>query len=173
MAKKDKGVLTGEAVTYQVPVPAGGVQMETFIPWTLVKRGVRRQVITPIDAPEHFEKEAVVERSALKQVKDSPVIRALGLAHYWQWLLDGGKYRSLAEIAVEEGLDRGQVTRTSQLSRLAPKIAEFCLTDGHGGRTLEQLARACLAESWDDQRKTLDSLQHPWGGAYQSSSRLG
>ncbi len=138
--------------------------METFIPWTLVKRGVRRQVITPIDAPEHFEKEAVVERSARKQVKDSPVIRALGLAHYWQRLLDEGKYRSLTEIAVAEGLDRGQVTRTSQLSRLAPKIAEFCLTDGHGGRTLEQLARICLVECWDDQRVTPNVGQHPFGG---------
>ena len=61
MARKDKGMVTGDPVTYQIPAPAGGVQMETFIPWTLVKRGVRRQVITPIDAPEHFQKEAVVE----------------------------------------------------------------------------------------------------------------
>jgi len=38
MAKKDKGMMTGEPVTYQIPAPAGGVQMETFIPWTLVKR---------------------------------------------------------------------------------------------------------------------------------------
>jgi hypothetical protein len=28
-------------VTYPIPCPAGGVQMETFIPWTLVKRGIR------------------------------------------------------------------------------------------------------------------------------------
>ena len=88
MAKKHRGMMTGEPVTYQIPAPAGGVQMETFIPWTLVKRGVRQQVITPIDAPEHFLKEAVVERSARKQAKDSPLIRALGLAHYWQRLLD-------------------------------------------------------------------------------------
>ena len=87
--------------------------METFIPWTLVKRGVRRQVITPIDAPEQFEAEAVVERSARKQVKDSPLIRAMGLAHYWQRLLDEGKYRSLTEIAAAEGIDLGQASRTS------------------------------------------------------------
>ncbi len=73
---------------------SGGVQMETFIPWTLVKRGVRRKVITPIDAAEHFQREAAVERSATKLPKDSPLIRALGLAHYWQRLLDDGMYRS-------------------------------------------------------------------------------
>ena len=151
MAKNDKGMVTGDPVTYQIPAPAGGVQMETFIPWTLVKRGVRRQVITPIDAPEHFQKEAVVERSARKQVKDSPSIRALGLAHYWQRLLDEGKYQSLTEIAVAEGMDRGQVTRTAQLVRLAPEIVESCLSEGRCGPKLETLARVCLAGTWADQ----------------------
>ena len=113
--------------------------------------GVRRQVITPIDAPEHFQKEAVVERSARKQVKDSPSIRALGLAHYWQRLLDEGKYQSLTEIAVAEGMDRGQVTRTAQLVRLAPEIVESCLSEGRCGPKLETLARVCLADAWPDQ----------------------
>ena len=42
-------MLTGKPVTYPIPSPAGGVQMETFIPWTLVKRGIRREIITPLD----------------------------------------------------------------------------------------------------------------------------
>ena len=151
MAKNDKGMMTGEPVTYQIPAPAGGVQMETFIPWTLVKRGVRRQVITPIDAPEHFQKEAVLERSARKEAKDSPLIRALGLAHYWQRLLDEGKYRSLTEITALEGMDRGQVSRTAQLIRLAPAIVECCLSEGRCGPKLATLARVCLANTWTDQ----------------------
>jgi hypothetical protein len=155
MAKNDKGMVTGDPVTYQIPAPAGGVQMETFIPWTLVKRGVRRQVITPIDAPEHFEKEAVVERSARKQVKDSRIIRALGLAHYWQRLLDEGKYRSLTDITVAEGIDLGQASRTSQLTRLSPEIIESCLSVGLGDAKIEQLTRVCLAGNWVDQRATL------------------
>lgn len=157
MAKNDRGMVTGDPVTYQIPAPAGGVQMETFIPWTLVKRGVRRQVITPIDAPEHFEKEAVVERSARKQVKDSPLIRALGLAHYWQRLLDEGKYRSLTEIATMEGIDLSQASRTAQLTRLAPHIVESCLFDGRGGPKLEQLARVCLVRTWADQTSFIPS----------------
>lgn len=157
MAKNDKGMMTGEPVTYQIPAPAGGVQMETFIPWTLVKRGVRRQVITPIDAPEHFQKEAVVERSARKHAKDSPLIRALGLAHYWQRLLDEGKHQSLTEIAAAEGMDRSQVSRTAQLIRLAPEIVESCLSGGLGDAKIEQLARVCLACSWVNQRATLES----------------
>jgi len=157
MAKKHRGMMTGEPVTYQIPAPAGGVQMETFIPWTLVKRGIRQQVITPIDAPEHFQREVFVERCARKQAKDSPLIRALGLAHYWQRLLDEGKYRSLTEIATVEGIDLGQASRTAQLVRLAPGIIEFCLSGGHVDATIEQLSRVCLAGSWVGQRATLRS----------------
>lgn len=157
MAKNDRSMVTGTPVTYQIPAPAGGVQMETFIPWTLVKRGVRRQVITPIDAPEHFEKEALVERSARKRVKDSPSIRALGLAHYWQRLLDEGKYRSLTDIAAMEGVDLSQASRTAQLTRLAPEIVESCLSGGRCDSKIEQLARVCLTGSWVDQRATLES----------------
>ncbi|MBP9907729.1 MAG: LacI family transcriptional regulator [Rhodoferax sp.] len=151
MAKNDRGMMTGEPVTYQIPAPAGGVQMETFIPWTLVKRGVRRQVITPIDAPEHFEEEAVVERQQRKLAKDSPLIRALGLAHYWQRLLDEGKYRSLTEIAAVESIDLGQASRTAQLTRLAPEVIQSCLSASSSTPKLDVLVRACLTSMWADQ----------------------
>jgi len=116
-----------------------------------------RQVITPIDAPEYFQREAVVERSATKHAKDSPLIRAFGLAHYWQRLLDEGKYRSLKEIATMEGLDLSQASRTAQLTRLAPHIVESCLFDGRGGPKLEQLARVCLVRTWADQASSIPS----------------
>jgi hypothetical protein len=157
MAKNNKGLITGEPVTYQIPAPAGGVQMETFIPWTLVKRGVRQQVITPIDAPEHFQLEAVVERSARKLAKDSPLIRALGLAHYWQRLLDEGKYRSLTEIAAVEGIDLGQASRTAQLIRLAPEIVESSFSTSRGRPKLEELARVCLVSTWTVQISLIPS----------------
>jgi len=48
MAKKDQGRMTGSPVTYPIPSPAGGVRMETFLPWTLVNRGVKREGITPL-----------------------------------------------------------------------------------------------------------------------------
>ena len=90
MAKKDKGLLTGDPITYQTPNPAGGVQMETFIPWTLVKRGVKRQVITPIDAPEQFQMEATVER----QERGSPG-HAADYAH-WGWRTTGSGCSTMA-----------------------------------------------------------------------------
>ena len=151
MAKNDKGMMTSEPVTYQIPAPAGGLQMEMFIPWTLVKRGFRRQVITPIDAPEHFQREAVVKRSARKEVKDSPLSRALELAHYWQRLLDEGKYRSFTVVAATEGMDRGQVSRMAQLTRLEPEVIQSCLTAGRHPLKLDELARVRFAHTWADQ----------------------
>ena len=157
MAKNNKGVMTGEPVTYQIPAPAGGVQMETFIPWTLVKRGVRQQVITPIDAPEHFQLEAVVERSARKQAKDSPLIRALGLAHYWERLLDEGKYRSLTEIAAAEDMDLGQASRIALLTRLAPDIIRAHLSEDQPVSASKKLRRYGISLDWNLQRNQLEN----------------
>ena len=44
MSKKHRGRFKGDPVTYQLPNPAGGVQLETFVPWTLVKRGKRAAI---------------------------------------------------------------------------------------------------------------------------------
>jgi hypothetical protein len=155
MAKKDKGLMTGDPVTYPIPSPAGGVQMETFIPWTLVKHGVKKQVLTPLDAPEAFREEAVKMRQSRKAAQDLPLIRALGLAHYWQRLLDDGTYRSITEIAAVEGLDLGQASRIARLMQLAPEIVEDCLAGGDNGLALEHLNRRSFPVDWAAQRLML------------------
>ena len=107
MAKRDIGKITDEPVTFQIPTPAGGVKMETYIPWTLVKRGVRRQVITPLDAPQAFEKEALAERRERIVAQSSALVRALGLAHHWQRHLAGPEAIGLdgASQLLEAGVD--------------------------------------------------------------------
>ncbi|MEF8729547.1 MAG: hypothetical protein V5B34_15280 [Accumulibacter sp.] len=50
MSKKHYGKQTGRPVTHEIPTPAGGVRLETFIPWRLVQRGSRKQIITPLDS---------------------------------------------------------------------------------------------------------------------------
>ncbi len=156
MAKKDKGLLTGDPVTYQIPSPAGGVQMETFIPWTLVKRGVRRQVITPIDAPEQFQAEATMARRERKSAQDSPLIRALGLAHYWQQLLDKQRITSITEIAQAEGIDVTQIRRLMRLTLLAPEVIERLIDSSD--TVLEKIMRRRWPNMWADQTRLLQSL---------------
>ena len=136
MPRRAEGRITGQPVTHEIPQPAGGVKLVTFIPWTLVKRGMKKEIITPIDAPEAFTVEAAEERQRKKAEQHPPVLRALGLAYYWQSLLDEGKFASLTEIAKAEGIDRAYVSRVFKLTRVSPMIVDRALS---GKVTMETL----------------------------------
>ena len=69
MPKKNQ-IILGKPVVTQLPDPAGGVKMQTFIPWRLVKRTVKKEIITPLDAPESFRMEAVMERQERKAAEE-------------------------------------------------------------------------------------------------------
>ena len=149
MSKQHRGRFKGDPVTDRRPSPAGGVQLETFVPWTLVKRGVRRAVVTPLDAPEAFVKEARDERQARQGEQHTALVRALGLAHYWQRLLDEQRVGSVAAIATAEGVDVTQVRRLLRLTLLAPEIIDWLV--GTPETTLEQVMRRTWPSAWSDQ----------------------
>jgi hypothetical protein len=153
MSRKQSGVQTTCPVSQEIPTPAGGVRLETFIPWTLVSRRVRREVITPLDAPQEFAVEAGGEREAREVAQDSALLRALGLAHHWQRLLDEGRYRTMTEIAAAEDMDLGQACRVAQLARLAPHVVERCLGSQGSGLALEPLVRHKLPILWQAQQE--------------------
>lgn len=155
MSKKHRGHAKGDPVTYQTPLPAGGVQLETFVPWTLVKRGFKKQVITPLDAPQEFLSEALRERQVREMAQDTPLMRALGLAHHWQRLMDEGRFASITEIAEAEGLDLGRASRIARLAQLAPSIIEACAIGAAAGVTLESVSRRVIPQRWDEQREQL------------------
>lgn len=149
MSKKHRGHAKGDPVTYQTPLPAGGVQMETFLPWTLVRRGLKKQVITPLDAPKEFLDEARRERQVREMAQDTPLMRALGLAHHWQRLLDEGRFSSMTEIAAAEGIDVTQVRRVMRLTLLAPEVVERLV--GSPDAVLEKVMRRPWPNCWGEQ----------------------
>ena len=151
MSKKHRGRFKGDPVTYQLPSPAGGVQLETFVPWTLVKRGNKKQVITPLDAPQEFLEEATREREARAAAQDTPLLRALGLAYHWQRLLDEGRATSVIDIAEAEGVDVKQVRRVMRLTLLAPEVVERLA--GTPDIVLEKVMRRPWPPSWENQRR--------------------
>jgi hypothetical protein len=153
MSKKHRGRFKGDPVTYQLPNPAGGVRLETFVPWTLVKRGIKKQVITPFDAPQQFLSEATREREARAAAQDTSLMRALGLAHHWQRLLDEQRAASVAEIARAEGMDVTQVRRLLRLNLLAPEVLER-LTESPEA-VLEHVMRRPWPNGWSDQMRVL------------------
>lgn len=155
MSQIPRGRLMGDPVTYHRPSPAGGVRLETFVPWTLVKRGPKMQVITPLDAPQEFLPEAAREREtrAALQDTDTALMRALGLAHHWQHLLDVQRVASVAEIAEAEGIDVTQVRRLMRLNLLAPEVIERLVSSPDV--MLEQVLRRPWPNGWSDQMRGL------------------
>lgn len=151
MSKRHYGKQTGRCVTRQFPTPAGGVRLETFVPWTLVKRGLKKQVITPLDAPQEFLDEARCERQRRETALDTPLMRALGLAHHWQRLLDEQRVASVADIAQVEDMDVTQVRRVLRLTLLAPKVVER-LVDSPDA-VLEKVMRSPWPGIWFEQSK--------------------
>jgi len=158
MAKKNPENMTGNPVACPIQIPAGGVPMETFIPWTLVKWGVNRQVITPLDAPQEFRKEATRERQARESLQDTALMRALGMAHHWQRLLEGQRVGSVAEIAKAEGLDVTQVRRIMRLTLLAPEVVEWLA--GSPDVVLEKVMRKTWPDDWGYQVGMITSGSH-------------
>lgn len=155
MSKKHRGRYQGDPVTYQLPSPAGGVQLETFVPWTLVKRGLRKQIITPLDAPQEFMEEARRERQARESEQDGALLRALGLAYHWQRLLDEDRFASITELADAEGMDLGQASRIARLTALAPDIVEVCANPAKKSISLDRISRRAIPVRWDVQRARL------------------
>ena len=154
MPRRAEGRITGQPVTREIPLPAGGVKLTTFIPWTLVKRGMKKEIITPIDAPEAFTLEAARERDTRDANRDTALMRALGLAHYWQRLLDDQRAASVAEIAEAEGIDVSQVRRLLRLTLLAPEIIERLVASSD--TPLEQVLRRPWPKCWSEQKQRFE-----------------
>ena len=87
-------------------------------------------------------------------------MRALGLAHHWQRLLDEQRAASVAEIAEAEGVDVTQVRRVMRLTLLAPEVVERLV--GSPDAVLEKVMRRPWPSSW-----TAQTLVLP--GTYQAS----
>jgi hypothetical protein len=110
---------------------------------------LKKRVITPLDAPQEFLAEAAREQQVREMAKDTPLMRALGLAHHWQRLLDEERAASVAEIATAEGMDVTQVRRVMRLTLLAPEVIERLA--GAPDIVLEQVMRRSWPNGWGEQ----------------------
>lgn len=119
--RKQFGKRTGQVVTSKELNPDGTAQLQTFVPWTVVKP-VPVRIVAPAGTPA-FTVDVKV-KPKVSGVKDSPLLRALGLAHHWQRLLDEERIDSVAEIARLEDVGTSQVNRTLRLTRLAPQVVQ-------------------------------------------------
>lgn len=80
-------------------------------------------------------------------------MRALGLAHHWQRLLDEERAASVADIARAEGMDVTQVRRVMRLTLLAPYVIERLVAAPD--IVLEQVMRRPWPNCWIEQMQVL------------------
>lgn len=85
------------------------------------------------------------------------ILDALAKEHYWQGLIDEGRYRTVTGLAEGLGMDRSYVGRFLRLTLLAPEIVEGILRGaGAGGLSLTRLVKD-VPMLWVEQRKMFAS----------------
>lgn len=103
------------------------------VPIALRRRGGRKRIVAPDGKETH-------EPTPRGQV--STVVKALGRAHRWQAMLEGGDYASIAELAAVEKINPSYLARLLRLTLLAPDVVEAILGGlDHQAETLEQISR--------------------------------
>ena len=103
------------------------------VPFTIRKRGGRKQVITPDGSSAWVSPRARI---------DSTMIKAIARGFRWRKLLETGVYGTIDEIAKAEKINPSYVSRVLRLTLLAPSIVESILD----GRQSAEMTLAALME---------------------------
>lgn len=113
------------------------------VPFTIRKRGGRKEIITPDGVPYFAPPRLRVDNSFVK---------ALARAFRWRKLLETGAYGTIKELAKAEKIHPTYLARVLRLTLLAPDIIEAIL-DGRQpeGMTLST-ALADVPDLWAHQR---------------------
>lgn len=115
------------------------------VPFTIRKRGGRKQVITPDGASAWVSPRARI---------DNTMIKAIARGFRWRKLLETGVYGTIHEIAKTEKINPSYVSRVLRLTLLAPAIVEAILD----GRQPVEMTLAELMEpfpvGWTEQVET-------------------
>ena len=89
--------------------------LSLHVPFHIAKRGGRKQVLLPPDAP--------VQRSRI----DNTMVKALARAFRWQRMLEDGTHATLDDLARAEKINPSYVSRVLRLTLAAPDIVEAIL----------------------------------------------
>ena len=112
------------------------------VPFTIRKRGGRKQVITPDGASAW-----VSPRTRI----DSTMIKAIARGFRWRKLLETGVYGTIEEIATAEKINSSYVSRVLRMTLLAPSVVEAILD----GRQPTKVTLAVLMRpfpvAWEEQ----------------------
>jgi hypothetical protein len=118
------------------------------VPLAIRKRGSRKLIITPGNAPVMARPENRI---------DNAVVKALARAHRWKRMLESGQFASVAELAAAEKTNESYVCRILRLTLLAPQIVERVLNGARDAPLLAQISRP-FPVRWGEQLQQIGSL---------------
>jgi hypothetical protein len=90
------------------------------VPIRITRRGKRKAITTPDGTPVQLKP---------WNSEPTPIQRALVRAHLWLALLEKGEASNLIDLAEKVGMDRAYVSRTLNLTTLAPEIVAAVLDE--------------------------------------------
>ena len=112
------------------------------VPFTIRKRGGRKQVITPDGASAW-----VSPRTRI----DSTMIKAIARGFRWRKLLETGVYGTIEEIAKAEQINPSYVSRLLRMTLLAPYIVEAVLDGRQPTKVTLALLMRPFPVAWEEQ----------------------
>ena len=121
-----------------------GKTITVFIPMIWKRHGGRKVIIAP-DGSDAW--------APAKPQPDEKLIRALARAHRWKRLLEGGTYRSAAELAEAEKFTRSFVNRLLRLTLLAPSIQEGILDGRQRKAMMLEEVMIAIPAVWAEQQR--------------------
>jgi len=129
-------------------------QRVTTVPLTIKRRSTRKLLIPPPSA----HNPAAGQAGSATGGPDTPMIKTLGKAFYWQQLLDDGAYATIKEMARALKLEPGWASEVLRMTLLAPDIVA-AIVDGRQPRHLNLHALRgrldVLPRDWTEQRRLL------------------
>ena len=114
------------------------------VPFRLVKRGGRKEMILPPGAQTR------------RQADDS-LIKALARAFRWKRMLDSGAFATIGDLAAKEGIAPSYMTRVMRMTLLAPAIVEAIVE----GRQGPEVTLAGLMEPFEPEWEHQHQVFHP------------
>ena len=112
------------------------------VPFTIRKRGGRKQVITPDGASAWASPRTRI---------DSTMIKAIARGFRWRKLLETGVYGTIEEIAAAEKINSSYVSRLLRMTLLAPYIVEAVLDGRQPTKVTLALLMRPFPVAWEEQ----------------------
>ena len=84
------------------------------VPFRLVKRGGRKEMVLPIGRP-------------MPRNVDETLVKALARAFRWKRMLESGEFGTISDLAQHERIAAPYLTRVFRLAFLAPEVVEAIL----------------------------------------------